>query len=50
MTAAAPLEVTDPLAASLLHGIVVELEADLQVEADADSSILSRCPVRRGGG
>jgi hypothetical protein len=41
-------EVTDPLAASLLHAIVVELEADLQEEADSDSSSLSK--LRRGGG
>ena len=42
-------EVTDPLAASLLHAIVVELEADLLV-ADSDSSSVSKCPVRRGVG
>jgi hypothetical protein len=43
-------EVTDPLAASLLHDIVVELEADLLEEANSDSSSLSLRPVRRGGG
>ena len=42
-------EVTDPLAASLLHAIVIELEADLLEEANSDSSSLS-LPVRRGVG
>lgn len=31
-------EVTDPLAAFLLHGIVVELEADLKTERTAPVS------------
>ncbi|MBR0718591.1 hypothetical protein [Bradyrhizobium liaoningense] len=35
-------EVTDPLAACLLHGIVKELEADLQRDRAADRG---RCEV-----
>ena len=44
-------EVTDPLAMSLLHAIVAELEADLQKnceeEVDVASSNLSTPPLNR---
>ena len=42
-------EVTDPLAACLLHGIVVELEADLKKGADSanlEIAILSAAATR----
>jgi len=37
-------EVTDPLAASLLHAIVEELEADLRRERDIGQSCCERMP------
>ena len=34
-------EVTDPLAASLLHIIILELEADLQKDGEASTGVLT---------